>query len=137
RSTADYFKGVAKRAGEAKLVANWVLNDLMYLLQENHKGFTEYPVLPESLAELISLIAQGDISGKMGKEILAEMVRTEKSASAVIAERGLTQIADPDKIAVVVREIMGANPRQVEQYRKGKTDTFGWFVGQVMKATGG
>jgi len=137
RSTADYFEGVAKRAGEPKLAANWVLNDLMYLLQENHKGFTEYPVPPESLAELISLIAQGDISGKMGKEILAEMVRTEKSASAVIAERGFTQIADPEKIAAVVREIIGANPKQVEQYRKGKSAILGWFAGQVMKATGG
>ena len=137
RMTADYFENVAKLSGEPKLAANWILNDLMYVLQENHKGFTEYPVPPESLAELISLIAKGDISGKMGKEILAEMVRTQKSAAAVIVERGLTQIADPEKIAAVARDIMAANPKQVEQYRKGKTTILGWFFGQVMKATRG
>jgi aspartyl-tRNA(Asn)/glutamyl-tRNA(Gln) amidotransferase subunit B len=73
----------------------------------------------------------------MGKDILAEMVRTRKRASEVIAEKGLAQIADPEAIAKVVREIMAANPKQVEQYRSGKTATLGWFVGQVMKATRG
>ncbi len=137
RSMADYFEDVAKRSGETKLVANWILNDLIFLLQENRKEFTEYPVSPENLAELISLIAKEEISGKMGKEILAEMVETHKRASDVIAEKGLAQIADPDAIAKVVREIMAANPKQVEQYRGGKTATLGWFVGQVMKATRG
>jgi aspartyl-tRNA(Asn)/glutamyl-tRNA(Gln) amidotransferase subunit B len=137
RTMADYFEDVVKRSGEPKLAANWILNDLIFLLQENHKGFTEYPVPPENLAELISLIAKGDISGKMGKEILAEMVRTQKRPSEVIAEKGLAQIADPAAIASVVRDIMAANPKQVEQYRAGKTATLGWFVGQVMKATRG
>jgi len=65
------------------------------------------------------------------------MVRTEKSAREVMAAKGLEQINDPEKIARIVREIMAANPKQVEQYRNGKTATFGWFVGQVMKATRG
>jgi aspartyl-tRNA(Asn)/glutamyl-tRNA(Gln) amidotransferase subunit B len=137
RSMADYFEDVAKRSGEPKLAANWILNDLIFLLQENRKGFTEYLVSAENLAELIALVAKGDISGKMGKDILAEMVRTRKRASEVIAEKGLAQIGDPEAIATVVREIMSANPKQVEQYRAGKTATLGWFVGQVMKATRG
>ncbi|HEV2492972.1 MAG TPA: Asp-tRNA(Asn)/Glu-tRNA(Gln) amidotransferase subunit GatB [Terriglobia bacterium] len=137
RSMADYFEDVAKRSVEPKLAANWILNDLIFLLQENHKEFAEYPVPPENLAELIALVAKGDISGKMGKDILAEMVRTRKRATEVIAEKGLAQIADPEAIAKVVREIMAANPKQVEQYRAGKTATLGWFVGQVMKATRG
>jgi aspartyl-tRNA(Asn)/glutamyl-tRNA(Gln) amidotransferase subunit B len=137
RTMADYFEEVANVSGEPKLAANWILNDLIFLLQENKKGFVEYPVPPKNLAELIALIAKGTISGKIAKDLLAEMVRTEKSAGEVMAEKGLEQINDPEKIAGIAREIMAANPKQVEQYRKGKTATFGWFVGQVMKATRG
>jgi aspartyl-tRNA(Asn)/glutamyl-tRNA(Gln) amidotransferase subunit B len=137
RMMADYFEEVANLSGEPKLAANWILNDLIFLLQENKKEFIEYPVPPQNLAELIALITKATISGKIAKEVLAEMVRTEKSASEVMAEKGLEQINDPEKIARIVREIMAANPKQVEQYRKGKTATFGWFVGQVMKATRG
>jgi aspartyl-tRNA(Asn)/glutamyl-tRNA(Gln) amidotransferase subunit B len=137
RSMADYFEEVAKKSGEAKLAANWILNDLSSLLEEHRMEFAAYPVSSDRLAELIGMITAGKISGKMAKEILSEMVRTGKSAAEVIAEKGLEQINDADKIAEVVREIMAGNPKQVEQYRSGKTATFGWFVGQVMKATRG
>jgi len=137
RAMADYFEEVARLSREAKLAANWILNDLIFLLQENKKGFIEYPVPPKNLAELISLIAEGTISGKIAKDLLAEMVRTEKSAGDVMAEKGVEQINNPERIAGIAREIMASNPKQVEQYRKGKTATLGWFVGQVMKATHG
>jgi aspartyl-tRNA(Asn)/glutamyl-tRNA(Gln) amidotransferase subunit B len=137
RAMADYFEEVARLSREPKLAANWILNDLVFLLQENKKGFIEYPVPPKNLAELISLIAKGTISGKIAKDLLAEMVRTEKSAGDVMAEKGVEQINDPERIAGIAREIMASNPKQVEQYRKGKTATLGWFVGQVMKATRG
>jgi aspartyl-tRNA(Asn)/glutamyl-tRNA(Gln) amidotransferase subunit B len=137
RAMADYFEEVARRSGEPKLAANWVLNDLLFLLQENHKEFTECPVSPENLAELISLIVKGTISGKMAKDVLAEMVRAGRSPRQVMTEQGLEQISDTGEIAAIVREIMAANPKQVEQYRKGKTATRAWFVGQVMKATRG
>jgi aspartyl-tRNA(Asn)/glutamyl-tRNA(Gln) amidotransferase subunit B len=137
RAMADYFEEVARRSGEPKLAANWILNDLVFLLQENHKEFTECPVSPENLAELISLIVKGTISGKMAKDVLAEMVRAGKSARQVMTEQGLEQISDTGEIAAIVRGIMAANPKQVEQYRKGKTATREWFVGQVMKATRG
>ena len=137
RTMADYFEEVAQRTAEPKLAANWILNDLIFLLQENQKAFTDYPVSAENLAELLTLLAKGEISGKMAKEILAEMVRTRNAASQVIAEKGLAQISDPEAIAKVAREIIAANPKQVEQYRAGKTATLGWFVGQVMKATRG
>jgi len=113
------------------------LNDLIFLLQENKKEFTEYPVPAKNLAGLIMLITKGTISGKIAKDLLAEMVRSEKSAAEVMAEKGLEQINDPEQVAGIVRQIMAANPKQVEQYRKGKTATFGWFVGQVMKVTRG
>jgi len=137
RTMADYFEEVASLSGEPKLAANWILNDLIFLLQENKKGFVEYPVPAKNLAELIALISKGTISGKIAKDLLAEMVRSEKSAGEVMAEKGLEQINDPERIAGIVREIMAANPKQLEQYRKGKTATLGWFVGQVMKATHG
>jgi len=137
RTMADYFEEVANLSGEPKLAANWILNDLIFLLQENKKEFVEYPVPAKNLAELIGLISKGTISGKIAKDLLAEMVRTEKSAREVMAAKGLEQINDPEEIARIVREIMAANPKQVEQYRRGKTATFGWFVGQVMKATRG
>jgi aspartyl-tRNA(Asn)/glutamyl-tRNA(Gln) amidotransferase subunit B len=137
RRLADYFEQVARACGEPKLASNWILSELSYLLGEAKKDITESPISPTSLAELISLIHKGTISGKMGKEILAEMFAGGKRAREVMAEKGLEQMNDPEEIAAVVREIMAANPKQVEQYRKGKTATLGWFTGQVMKATRG
>jgi aspartyl-tRNA(Asn)/glutamyl-tRNA(Gln) amidotransferase subunit B len=107
------------------------------LLKETNKEITESPIPAQTLAELVAAIAKGTISGKMGKEILVEMFATGKTARQIIAEQGLEQIQDTGMIAAVAREIIAANPKQAEQYRKGKTATMGWFVGQVMKATRG
>jgi len=137
KALADYYEAVAKASGEPKLAANWILGELTFRLNEAGKGIPESPVSAMNLSELISLVANGQVSGKMAKEILLEMFSTGKRASEVIAAKGLEQIADPEKIAGVAREVMAANPKQVEQYRGGKTATLGWFVGQVMKATRG
>ena len=137
RVLADYFEQVAKACGEPKLAANWVLSELLYLLKEANKEITESPISAQALAELLTAIAEGTISGKMGKEILVEMFASGKTARQIIAEQGLEQIQDTDKIADVARQIIAANPKQAEQYRKGKTATLGWFVGQMMKATHG
>jgi aspartyl-tRNA(Asn)/glutamyl-tRNA(Gln) amidotransferase subunit B len=134
---ADYFEVVAKACGEPKLAANWVLSELLYLLKEANKEVTESPVSARDLAELLGVISKGTISGKMGKEILVEMFATGKTANQIISDQSLEQIQDADKIAAVARQIIAANPKQTEQYRKGKTATLGWFVGQVMKATRG
>jgi aspartyl-tRNA(Asn)/glutamyl-tRNA(Gln) amidotransferase subunit B len=137
RVLADYFELVAKACGEPKLAANWVLSELLYLLKQANKEITESPIAALDLAELLSIISKGVISGKMGKEILVEMFATGKTASQIISDQSLEQIQDADKIAAVARQIIAANPKQTEQYRKGKTATLGWFVGQVMKATRG
>jgi len=137
RVLADYFELVAKACGEPKLAANWVLSELLYLLKQANKEITESPISALDLAELLSIISKGVISGKMGKEILVEMFATGKTASQIISDQSLEQIQDADKIAAVARQIIAANPKQTEQYRKGKTATLGWFVGQVMKATRG
>ncbi len=137
KTLANYFEEAAKAGSEPKLAANWVLSELLYLLKEANKEITESPVSAAHLAELLALLAKGTVSGKMAKEILAEMFRSGKRAAEVMAAQGLEQINDAEKIGAVVRELMAANPKQVEQYRKGKAATLGWFVGQVMKATRG
>jgi aspartyl-tRNA(Asn)/glutamyl-tRNA(Gln) amidotransferase subunit B len=137
RALADYFEEVARLTGEPKLAANWMLNDLTFMLQENRTTIEDCPVSAASLAELVKLVRAGTVTGKMGKEILAEMFSSGKNAGQIVAEKGLAQISDPDEIARLAREIMAANPKQVEQYRSGKTATLGWFVGQLMKATRG
>jgi aspartyl-tRNA(Asn)/glutamyl-tRNA(Gln) amidotransferase subunit B len=137
KALADYFEEVARGSGEPKLAANWVLSELLHLLNEAGREITESPVPATHLAELLRLIEKGSVSGKMAKDILAEMFSTGKTASALVSEKGLAQITDADQIATVARQIIAANSKQVEQYRSGKTATLGWFVGQVMKATRG
>ncbi len=137
KTLANYFEEVVSVSADPKLAANWILSELVYLLKESNRAIAESPVPADNLAELVTLVAKGTISGKMGKDILAEMFTTGRRAREVMAEKGLEQITDPEKIAAVARQIIASNPKQVELYRKGKRATFGWFVGQVMKATNG
>ena len=137
KQLADYFEDVAQGSGEPKLAANWVLSELLYLLKDANREISESPVSAAHLAELLRMIAKGSVSGKMAKDILAEMFSCGKTAGALVSEKGLAQITDADQISKVAREIIAANPKQVEQYRSGKMATMGWFVGQVMKATRG
>src|SRR5579863_414465 len=137
RALADYFEEVARLSGEPKLAANWILNDLTFQLQESRKQIEECSITAANLAELIRLVRNGEVTGKMGKEILAEMFRTGKAAPDIVSAKGLAQINDPNELARVAREIIAANPKQVEQYRGGKAATLSWFVGQLMRATRG
>jgi aspartyl-tRNA(Asn)/glutamyl-tRNA(Gln) amidotransferase subunit B len=137
KTLANYYEEVARACGEAKLAANWVLSELMYLLKEANLEIERSPIPAQHLAGLLTLIRRGTVSGKMGKDILMEMFTSGKTAQEVMSAKGLEQINDPEEIAAIVREIMAANPKQTEQYRQGKTATLGWFVGQVMKATRG
>ncbi len=133
----DYFEKVVQESVEPKLAADWVANVGLAVVGHIKDKTPFRGPSPHDLADLLLLIKKGTISERMAKDIFAEMSATGKRASEVIAEKGLAQISDPDAIAKVVREIMAANPKQVEQYRGGKTATLGWFVGQVMKATRG
>jgi aspartyl-tRNA(Asn)/glutamyl-tRNA(Gln) amidotransferase subunit B len=137
RTTAEFFEEVVKEGADPKLAANWLLNEYPFLLQEAKIGFTDCPVSAVNFAKLLTFVERKTISGTMAKEVLRGMIGSRQGPDQVMVERGLEQISDPEQIAAVVREIMAANPKQVEQYRKGKTATFGWFVGQVMKATCG
>ncbi|MGB9604979.1 MAG: Asp-tRNA(Asn)/Glu-tRNA(Gln) amidotransferase GatCAB subunit B, partial [Bryobacteraceae bacterium] len=127
----------ARASRDPRAVANWVMGDLLGALKAEGKEITESPIRPEQIAELVDLIASGEISGKLAKEIFPKMFATGESARAIIEREGLRQISDVETLARIVDEVIAANPRQVEQYRGGKSGVLGFFVGQVMRATRG
>lgn len=133
---AQYFEEVAK-AGDGKLAANWVINELFgRLKRDGDKPIGESPVSPAQLGSIIELIRKGDISGKIAKDLF-EIVYTEGGdPAAIVEERGMKQVTDTGAIEAAVDEIIAANPAQVEK-AKANPKLAGWFVGQVMKATGG
>jgi len=138
RELADYFEWVTKVAGgEAKLAANWVAGDLMGALNKAGQEVRESPVSAEMLGGMIKRIQDNTISGKIAKEVFEAMWQGEGDADTVIEARGLKQITDSSAIEPIIDEIIANNPGQVEQYRSGKDKLFGFFVGQVMKATQG
>jgi aspartyl-tRNA(Asn)/glutamyl-tRNA(Gln) amidotransferase subunit B len=137
RETSDYFEKAAAAAGDPRAAANWVMGDLAAALKEAGKSIAESPVSAEHLGELIARIAKGEISGKMAKEVFAGMFASGESAGAVIERSGLKQISDAGALAKIVDDVLAANSKQVEQYKGGKTSVFGFFVGQVMKASRG
>ena len=135
-ANAAYFEAVAGLAGDGKLAANWVINELFGRLKKEDHTIEETPVSPEQLAGIIQLIKKGDISGKIAKDLF-EIVYTEGGDPAQIVEaRGMKQVTDTGAIEAAVDEIIAANPAQVEKARENPK-LAGWFVGQVMKATGG
>jgi len=135
KAIADYFEQVAE-GRDGKTAANWVINDLLGLLNKNGKGIEETPVSPAQLGGIIDLIKEGTISGKIAKDLF-EIVWTEGGDPKQIVEaRGMKQVTDTGAIEKAVDEIIAANPDKVEQ-AKAKPTLAGWFVGQVMKATGG
>jgi aspartyl-tRNA(Asn)/glutamyl-tRNA(Gln) amidotransferase subunit B len=137
RALADYYEATVKLGGQPKATANWVMGDILRFLNEEKKDIRECPVSPVSLADMLKFIDDGTISGKMAKEIIEDMYKTGKAPQAVIEEKGLVQITDEGALAVVVTQIMEANSAQLAQFRSGKYNLFGFFVGQVMKATQG
>ncbi|MEW6333767.1 MAG: Asp-tRNA(Asn)/Glu-tRNA(Gln) amidotransferase subunit GatB [Thermodesulfobacteriota bacterium] len=137
RALADYYEEVVRLCDQPKIAANWVMGDLLRFLNEDKRGIRDCPIAPASLAEMIRLIQDGTISGKMAKEVSEAMYRTGRGPAAIIQEKGLVQITDEEALAGMIGEIIAKNPLQVAQYRAGKEKVFGFFVGQVMKATQG
>ncbi len=137
RALADYYEEVVRLCGQPKVASNWVMGDILRFLKEDKRDIRDCPISAAALAEMIRLIEDGAISGKMAKEVSEEMYRTGKPPQTVIAEKGLVQITDEGALAAVIEQIMAANPTQLAQYRGGKDKLFGFFVGQVMKATQG
>jgi len=137
RELSEYFEKAAAAAGDPRAAANWVMGDLAAALKEAGKDIADSPVPAERLGELIKLIASGEISGKLAKDIFSKMFVSGDSARAIVEREGLKQISDTGALSKIVDEVLAANPKQVEQYKGGKTTVMGFFVGQVMKASRG
>ena len=140
KALADFYEETVKLSNQPKIAANWIMGDLQKLLKDSSvdlKDLSALTVTAGNLAEMIRLVESGTISGKMAKSVLEEMYSSGKSALTIVEEKGLKQISNTSEIEKIVDEVIQSNPTAVEQYRSGKTGTFGWFVGQVMKATSG
>jgi len=137
RALADYFEACVKDFPDPKTVSNWVMGNVLATLKATNKTIEEAPVSAERLAELLRLIDSGVISGKIAKTVFDEMVEKGTAPEAIVREKGLVQVADPDAIAKVVKKVLTEHAKEVSDYKAGKTKLFGFFVGQVMKATRG
>lgn len=137
RATADFFEAACAAYSQPKTVANWLMGEVARQLNLTGRALPQLPVTPAGLAELLRLIDQGAISGKMAKDVLAEMGRTGKSPQAIIQASGLAQISDTAELEGIVASILDANQGVVSDYRAGKTQALTFLVGQVMKATKG
>jgi aspartyl-tRNA(Asn)/glutamyl-tRNA(Gln) amidotransferase subunit B len=138
RPLADWYEeAVASHPANPKGLANWLLSDLLGRMTDADKQAGRVPVAPAALAGLVARIDDGTISGKIAKELLPDLIATGRAPDDLIREKGLVQIVDEGPILEAVRKVLADNPSQVATYRGGKAATFGWFVGQVLKATGG
>jgi aspartyl-tRNA(Asn)/glutamyl-tRNA(Gln) amidotransferase subunit B len=137
RPLADYYERAARASADPKAAANWVMGDLAGALKAADREIEHSPVSPEQLAELVTLIARGEISGKIAKEIFPKMFASGESAAAILEREGLKQISDSGALEKIIAEVIAANPKQVAQYRGGKQTVIGFLVGQVMRATRG
>jgi aspartyl-tRNA(Asn)/glutamyl-tRNA(Gln) amidotransferase subunit B len=137
KALAEYYEEVVKLCGKPKMVSNWVMGDVLKFLNEDKRGIRECPISARSLADMIILIEEGTISGKIAKEVITDMYETGKTPQDIIKEKSLVQITDEGELVKTVTAIIAANPKQLADYRGGKEKLFGFFVGQVMKATQG
>jgi len=136
-ATADYYEETARLCGKPKLASNWIMGNLLAYLNEEKLEVTESPITPQTLADLINMIDEGTISGKIAKDVFEDMCKSGKGPKEIVDKRGLLQISDASKLEKIVEAVLEANPGQLEQYKSGKVQLFGFFVGQTMKATNG
>jgi aspartyl-tRNA(Asn)/glutamyl-tRNA(Gln) amidotransferase subunit B len=137
RAAAEYFETAAEVSGDPKIAANWVMGDLMGLLKAEGRDIADSPVSARHLGELVKLIGSGELSGKMAKQIFPKMFASGDSPQAIVEREGLKQIRDTGALEKIIAEVIAANPKQVEQYKGGKTAVMNFLVGQAMKATRG
>jgi aspartyl-tRNA(Asn)/glutamyl-tRNA(Gln) amidotransferase subunit B len=137
RALADWYEEAVKSGGQPKAVSNWMMGELMRLLNEANASIEDCPVKPAQLAGMLKLIDKGTISGKIAKTVFEEMYKTGKDAETIVNEKGLVQITDENAILKTVDEVLASNPKEVERYKNGEEKLIGFFVGQVMKLTKG
>jgi aspartyl-tRNA(Asn)/glutamyl-tRNA(Gln) amidotransferase subunit B len=136
-SIANFFEAVAKQHGAPKLVANWILRDVMQALKERELAIDDSPLAPEALAQLIRMVDEGKTTVKSARGLIAELVESGGDPEALVAERGLTAVSDTGIIEQVVAEVLAANPENVELFHSGEEKVVNFLIGQVMRKTQG
>ena len=134
---AAYFEKAARDSTKPKAIANWILNDLQNALSTAGKSITDCPILPHALNELVALIDSGKVSSKQGKEVFAEMFATDKSADAIVREKGIEQLSDVGAIERICDEVIAGNPKPAADFRAGNAASLNFLKGQVMKLSKG
>jgi aspartyl-tRNA(Asn)/glutamyl-tRNA(Gln) amidotransferase subunit B len=137
RAASDYYETVARVSGDAKTAANWVMGDLMGRLKAEGKEIADSPLSAENLGDLVKRIASGDLPGKLAKEVFPKMFSTGEPAGVIMEREGLKPMSDSAELEAVIAEVIAQNPKQVDQYRSGKTTVINFLVGQVMRSTRG
>jgi aspartyl-tRNA(Asn)/glutamyl-tRNA(Gln) amidotransferase subunit B len=137
RDVADYFETVAKSCGSGKIAANWVMGDVLKLVNERNRPLRDAALTPDILASLIKLVLDGTISGSVAKELLEELFDNGGDPAALVASRGLAQVRDTGLLEKLVAEVLAENPKVVADFKAGKKASAGFLVGQVMKRSGG
>jgi len=137
KALADYFETCVKLFDKPKIISNWIMGDLLRELKNDDKEIDDCPVTPERLADLLKLIDDGTISGKMAKTVFEDMYQTGKPPAEIVKAKGLMQITDESALLKMVEDVIAANPGQAADYKNGKDKLIGFFVGQVMQASKG
>jgi aspartyl-tRNA(Asn)/glutamyl-tRNA(Gln) amidotransferase subunit B len=137
RSTADYYEKVVSSTSDYKSASNWVMTDVLKVINDEKIDIKDFSIAPENLGELVNLIKEGTISGKIAKDVFAEMLGGNKKPADIVKEKNLVQISDSSEITAIVDKILGRSTNEVQQYLEGKDKVFGFFVGQVMRETKG
>ncbi len=141
KDVADYFESALKVHSNPKAISNWIVGDLFRVIKQRKLdeklSISSWPVAAEHLGEMVRMIDEGKISGKIAKTLFEEMLAKPVSPATLVKEKGLEQVSDLSSIETDVDQVLAAHPEQVEEFRSGKDKVFGFLVGQVMKATKG
>ncbi|WP_297211449.1 MULTISPECIES: Asp-tRNA(Asn)/Glu-tRNA(Gln) amidotransferase subunit GatB [Thermodesulfovibrio] len=137
KALSEWFEEAVRLGGKPKEVANWIMVELLRILNEEGKEITESSLKPQQLVELLELVEKGTINRNTAKEVFEEVYKTGKSATAIVQEKGLTQISDDSILMEAIKEVIAKNPKEVERFKQGEEKLIGFFVGQVMKITKG
>ena len=137
KEVSEWFDEAATKCKNPKILANWIISELLREVKDLDGGLSSVKMTPIDLANLVNLIEDKTISGKIAKTVFAEMLETGKPPDTIIQEKGLVQISDPVAIEAMVREVIAANQVQFEEFKSGKASIKGFFVGQIMRASGG
>ena len=134
---AEYYEETLKIYNSPKLISNWIMSELLRVVNEKNCPIFEAGISPASLASLVKLIEDGTISGKQGKEVFQDAITTGKKPEEIVKEKGMAQLSNTDELEAMVKKVIDSNPAEAERYRGGDTKLMAFFVGQIMKISQG